>query len=782
MKKNTFKKVAVLGTGVMGSQIAAHLANAGIPSLAFDISQEVAEKGIQAATRLKPAPFFDPKAASLITPCNYQEHLPLLEEVDWVIEAVVERLDIKQAIFQKITPHLRSEAIISSNTSGLSLKDMSAVMPEAYRRRFLVTHFFNPPRYMHLLEIIPSEQTDPEVVQTVVAFCENVLGKGIVYAKDTPNFIANRIGVYGMMLTLQLATEMGLTVEEVDALTGPVLGRPKSATFRTADVVGLDTLAHVARTAYEKCTDDEEREVFRIPEFLQKMIEKGMTGQKAGAGFYRKEGKEILALDLNTLEYRPMQKPAFDSLKQVKRLPQTADRIKALATAEDRAGRFVWEVLARTLIYSAHRIPEIADDIVNVDNAMRWGFGWEFGPFQTWDILRLPASLERMAGEGKSVPEWVQQAAGSEPHSFYTSKGGTRFFFDVKTAAHQPVIFPPQVIQLDLEKEKRPLRAQSENASLIDLGDGVLCLAFHHAQQPTMNPIDPDMLQLAAEAVALIRKEGLKGLLIAHQAQNFSVGANLAMVAKLCQEQRWSDIERLSKQFQDIGQMLKYAPFPVVSAPFNMTLGGGYEIAAAANRIVASAELYAGLVEVGVGLIPGGGGTLRLLLNWIRLLAPRKAGPFPPVQKAFETIAYAKVSSSAVQARKLGLMMPEDRHVMNPDQLIFEGKQEVLRMADGYQPPEPQEEIYLPGEGGRLVIESTLEDLLKAGKISEYDAHIGTRLAYVLTGGEKASPIQPVNEQYLLDLEREVFVGLCQQPKTQERILHMLKTGKPLRN
>ncbi|RMG62684.1 MAG: 3-hydroxyacyl-CoA dehydrogenase/enoyl-CoA hydratase family protein [Calditrichaeota bacterium] len=782
MKESTFKKVAVLGTGVMGSQIAAHLANAGIPSLAFDISQEVAEKGIQAAARLKPAPFFDPRAVSLITPCNYQEHLPLLQEVDWVIEAVVERLDIKQAIFQKITPHLRPEAIISSNTSGLSLKDMSAVMPETYRRRFLVTHFFNPPRYMHLLEIVPSEHTDPEVVQAVVTFCENVLGKGIVYAKDTPNFIANRIGVYGMMLTLQLASEMGLSVEEVDALTGPVLGRPKSATFRTADVVGLDTLAHVARTAYEKCTHDEEREVFRIPDFLQQMIDKGMTGQKAGAGFYRKEGKQIFALDLKTMEYRPAQKPDFEALKQVKRLPRTADRIRALAAAEDRAGRFVWEMLARTLIYSAHRIPEIADDIVNVDNAMRWGFGWEFGPFQTWDILGLADSLARMKKEGKTVPEWVEKAAASETPAFYTSSTGTRYFFDLKSGSHQPVVYPPRVIHLDLEQEKRPVRARSENASLVDLGDGVLCLAFHHAHQPAMNPIDPDMLQLAAQAVEIIQKEGVKGLLITHQAQNFSVGANLAMVAKLCQEQRWSDIDRLSKQFQDIGQALKYAPFPVVSAPFNMTLGGGYEIAAAANRIVASAELYAGLVEVGVGLIPGGGGTLRLLLNWMQLLAPRKPGPFPPVQKAFETIAYAKVSSSAVEARKLGLLMPEDRHVMNPDHLIYEGKQEVLRMAEGYQPPEPQKEIYLPGEGGRLVIESSLEDMLKAGQISEYDLHIGSQLAYVLTGGDKASPAQPVHEQYLLDLEREVFVSLCQQPKTQERILHMLKTGKPLRN
>jgi len=776
------KKVAVLGTGVMGSQIAAHFANAGIPSLAFDISQEVAERSVQMATRIKPAAFYNPKYANLITPCNYDDHIEKLSEVDWVIEAVVERLDIKQKIFRKIMPHLKPQAVVTSNTSGISIKDMMDGLPEDFRKRFLVTHFFNPPRYMHLLEIVPGEETDPEIVRHMVQFCEDVLGKGIVYAKDTPNFIANRIGVYGMMMTLRVAKEMGLTVEEVDALTGPVIGRPKSATFRTADVVGLDTLAHVANTAYEKCPGDEAREVFKIPDFLQKMIESKLLGQKTGQGFYKKVGKEILSIDLETLEYGPIKKVEFESLKAIKRSPFTRDRIKALVDAEDTAGKFVWEVLSNTLIYSANRIPEIADDIINVDNALKWGFGWEYGPFETWDILGLEDSVKRMESEGKTVPDWVKEIVQKGVKSFYNIEKGTRYFYDFYSKAPKAAPENPKVIHLILEKDKRPVVFENAGASLIDLGDGVLNVEFHSPHQPNFNPLDGDMLEALKVALETVPAKGYRGLLIANQAQNFSVGANLAFILNFIQEQKWDQLESVVKSFQDIGQALKYASFPVVSAPYNLCLGGGYEITAAADKIVASAELYTGLVEVGVGLIPGAGGTLRLLLNNIQRMSPVRPGPFPPVQKTFETIAFAKVSTSAAEAVALGYLKKEDRIVINPDQRIYQAKQTLLEMAKNYQPPEPLKEIYLPGEGGRLVIETSLEDFLKQGKISEHDMLIGKKLAYVLTGGDKASPTNPVDEQTILDLEREVFLSLCQEPKTVERIVHMLKTGKPLRN
>ncbi len=776
------QKAAVLGTGVMGSQIAAHLSNAGIPCLAFDISQDVAEKGIQAALKLKPAPFYNPKSAKLITPCNYDEHLEMLKEVDWIIEGVIERLDIKQQLFNRIIPHLKPGAIVTSNTSGLSLKEMCEGMPEDFRKRFLVTHFFNPPRYMHLLEIVPGEDTLPEVVADIAEFCENVLGKGVVYAKDTPNFIANRIGVFGMMATLAAARKMNLSVEEVDAMTGPVLGRPKSATFRTADVVGLDTLAHVANTAYQKCPDDESREIFKIPDFLAKMIENKWLGQKTRQGFYKKEGKTILALDLETMEYHPKKKVRMDGIRVAKSHHKTAGKIKALAYNPDKAGQFAWEILADTLIYSANRIPEIADDIVNVDNALKWGFGWQLGPFEIWDALGLERSLRRMKDAGKKPPRWVEEMVQNGHTSFYRSQDGRASYYDVHSKSYQPMPENPRVVHLKLLKEKGRVLRENWGASLIDLGDGVLCAEFHSIAQPDFNPLDPAMFDILSEALEIIPREGFTGLVIANQSPHFSAGANLAMIMSMCENREWERINLVSKLFQDIGQQLKYSPFPVVSAPFNMCLGGGLEIAAAANRITASAELYAGLVEVGVGLIPGGGGTLRVLLNFIRKMERMRPGPFPPVQKAFETIAYAKVSSSAAEAMKLGYLTKEDRIVINPDHLIYEAKQTVLDLAKDYQAPEPNTEIYLPGEGGRMTIEVTLENLLKHGVISPHDMLIGKKLAYILTGGERGGYTTPVDEQYQLDLEREAFVSLCGEPKTQDRIRHMLKKGKPLRN
>lgn len=776
------EKVAVLGAGIMGSQIAAHLANVGIPSLMFDISQQIAEAGLQAAKNAKPAAFYSPRYAELVTPCNYDDHIKRLGEADWVIEVVVEDIRIKQQLFNRILPHLKPDAIISSNTSGLSIKDMMKNMPQEFRKRFLVTHFFNPPRYMHLLEIVPGSDTLPEVLQRAVEIGENMLGKGIVYAKDTPNFVANRIGVYSMMLALKLTREMHLTVEEVDKLTGPVIGHPKSATYRTADLVGLDTLTHVSHTAYEKCADDESREMFKVGDVLQQLLEKKWLGAKSKKGFYQKVNKEILSLNFEKMEYTPQKKVRMDGLRVAKRHRTTPQKIRTLAYSDDTAGRFTWELLANTLIYAANRIPEIADDIVNMDNAMKWGFGWELGPFETWDALGLTTSLERMAGEGKTVPEWVKEMVAAGHHTFYGQPNGNVTYFDVDSGAYQPVLENPKVTRLNILKNSGQELKKNWNASLINLGDDVALVEFHSIVQPGLNPLDGAILDMLSHAIDYVQKSGFKALVIGHQGQHFSAGANLALLQKYSEERDWNMLEQLSKTFQDTMQKIRFAPFPVVAAPFNMCLGGGYEIIGASDRIVACAELYCGLVEFGVGIIPAAGGNLRLLLNNIRAMKKARPGPFPPVQKAFETIGFARVSTSAKEAVFLGYLTKDDKMVVNPDHLIYEAKQEALRMAEGYQPPEPEKEIYLPGEGGRLAIESTLDNMVKAETISEHDRLIGQKLAYVLTGGDRASQSQPVDEQYLLDLEREAFVSLCSEPKSQQRMQHMLKTGKPLRN
>ncbi|MFQ5707282.1 MAG: 3-hydroxyacyl-CoA dehydrogenase NAD-binding domain-containing protein [bacterium] len=780
--KEKIEKVAVLGAGVMGAQLAAHLSNAGVPSYLFDISQEIAEKGVQAALNLKPAPFYNPRTARLITPCNYEDHLDRLREADWVLEAVVERLDIKQALFKRIEPYLKPAAVVTSNTSGLSIKNMMKGMSADFQQRFLVTHFFNPPRYMRLLEIVSGTETRPDLVAGIAAFCENVLGKGIVYAKDTPNFIANRIGTFGMMLTMKLTREMKLTVEAVDKITGTLVGRPRSASFRTADVVGLDTLAHVARNTYEFCPEDEAREIFKVPDFLQKMLDNGWLGQKTRKGFYQKVDKEILSLNLETLEYAPQKQVRFDGYRVAKGYSDTKARIRALAYSDDLAGKFFWELLAGTLLYAANRIPEIADDIVSVDNAMKWGFGWELGPFETWDAIGVEKSLKRMDQEDKKVPAWVQKMLESGRTEFYQGGDGRISYFDFFKKNYRVIEPKPKEINLLLEKEQGHEIKKNWCASLIDIGDGVACLEFHSVLQPVMNPIDASMIDMLEAALELVPQRGFQGLVIGHQGQNFSAGANLALIIQLCEQKDWQRIEQISKSFQDVAQALKFADFPVVAAPFNLCLGGGYEAAACANRIVAAAELYCGLVEVGVGLIPGAGGNLRVLENNMQAMHQARTGPFPIVQKAFETIGYARVSTSAKEAVKLGYLSKEDRIVINSQHLLFEAKQTVLELSNEFVPPHPREDLILPGEGGRLAIEGTLNDLVKAGKLSAHDRLIGGKLAYVLTGGEKAGPTKPVSEQYILDLEREAFVSLCGEKFSQERMKFMLEHGKPLRN
>ncbi|HGY56691.1 MAG TPA: 3-hydroxyacyl-CoA dehydrogenase/enoyl-CoA hydratase family protein [Caldithrix abyssi] len=773
------KKVAVLGAGVMGSQIAAHLSNAGIPSLLFDLNQELAEKGLQMALKLKPAPFYNPKTADLIELCNYDDHLDRLGEADWVIEAIAERLDWKQQLFKRIEPTVKKEAFISSNTSGLLIDDMTKDVGTEFKRRFLVTHFFNPPRYMHLLEIITGKETDPAIVAPIVEFCENVLGKGIVYAKETVNFIANRIGVYNMMVAMDTAKKMRLTIEEVDKLTGPIVGRPKSATFRTADVVGLDTLAHVAQSSYDYGENDEERDMFKIPDYFQKLLDKGWIGQKVKSGFYKKVDKEILSIDLDTLEYKAQKKVRFSGYKIARSYLTTAEKIKALVYSDDKAGAFSWEVMARTLIYTANRIPEIADDIVNVDRAMRWGFGWELGPFQIWDAIGVDRSVRRMENEGKKVPAWVKEMLASGRNRFYEVQQHKQYFYAVPEKDWQQVPVSPRVLNPRLEGIR--LR-KNWGASIYDIGDGVAFLDIHSVLQPQMNPIDASILDMLAEALPFISDSGMKALVIGSQGPNFSAGANLDMILTLAKAKRWKELEQISKTMQDAIQNLKYAPFPVVSAPFNVTLGGGFEVMAGTDRVVASAELYCGAVEVGVGLIPGAGGNLRILLNFMQAMEKGRPGPFPPVQKAFETIGFARVSSSAKEAVKLGYMKKSDQIVINPDHLIYEAKQAALELAESYRQPQPREDIILPGRDGFLVLKDSLNNFVKKGVISNHDRVVGEKLAWVLTGGERANSVTPVSEQYLLDIEREAFVSLCGEKLSQDRMEYMLKTGKPLRN
>ncbi len=775
------KTIGICGAGVMGGQLAAFFGSAGFKVHLFDINQKLAEKGIQGALKARPPAFYHPRFAKRITPCNYDEHLERFAECDWILEAIAERLDWKSELYAKIQPHMKEEAVLSSNTSGLYLKELVEALDESVRRRFLITHFFNPPRYMRLVEIIEGESTSDDVVRAMVSFIGETLGKGIVYAKDTPNFIANRIGVYGMMLALRLTEEKRLTVEQVDALTGPVMGRPKSATFRTADLVGLDTLGLVARTAYDKCEADEARDLFQPPPVLAKLVERESLGQKSGEGFYRKEGKKILALDFASMEYRPSQKSRMDGIGVARRSTDLRQKIHALVYNPDAAGEFAWELTIGTLAYAAQRVGEIADDVVNVDRAMQWGFGWQLGPFETWDAIGVRKSVQRMKREGKPVPPMVQQLLASGKESFYERDDeARRCYFDV-SGAMKPLAVEPGLVVLADEKARGKEILRNWSASLVDVGDGVGCVEFHSALQAEFNPIDGAILDLIQQSLFEAGKRGFKGLVISHEGTNFCAGANLDMILGLAKRKQFALVDQVSKMFQDLTQALKYAPFPVVAAPFSICLGGGFELIGSCRRVVPLSELYCGAVEVGVGLIPGAGGNLRLLTHLSERFPPQRHGPMVPVQKAFEVIAFAKVSGSAHEAVELGYLREDTPIVLSRDHLIARAKEEVLKLAEDYQPPEPPE-LILPGEGGRLAIYSAVDNFVKAGTISPHDALIGKKLANVLTGGERADGIEPVEEQYLLDIEREAFVSLAGEGKSQERMAHMLKTGKPLRN
>ncbi len=617
----------------------------------------------------------------------------------------------------------------------------------------------------------------------MVEFLQNVLGKGVVFAKDTPNFVANRIGVFSMLMTLREAQKKKLSVEDVDALTGTLIGHPKSATFRTADIVGLDTLAFVAGNAYAKCEQDEARDLFQIPPYLGEMLKKGLLGQKSGQGFYKKAGKgKILSIDLKTLEYKPQQKTRFAGVRRARENTTTAGKLKVLAESGDTAGKFTWEVMSAILLYSANRLGEIADDIVNIDRAMRWGFGWEYGPFEIWDILGLEDTVKKLKAEGREITPWVLEMVKGGKTAFYGFVDGRECYYDPNTADYLPLPRDKAELRFSTLKKRGGTLKDFWSASAVDLGDGVVGVEFHSVLKPELNPIDGSIMETIQWAAKWVADNKFKGLLISGDGTHFSAGANLNLILENALRKDWAAIEKMTRSMQDILQSLRFAPFPVVAAPFGLVLGGGYETIGACDRVVAAAELYCGLVEVGVGLIPGAGGNLRMLLKTIDRLAPARTGPFPVISKVFEAIGFAKVSSSAKEAQAIGYLTKQDRIVINREHLLYNAKQEVLKMSKGYRPPELRQDIILPGPDGLLVMEATIQDYIKAGKISPHDGLIAKKLAYVLTGGDKGGPFTPVDEQYLLDIEREMFISLCGETKSIDRIAYMLKHGKPLRN
>ncbi len=778
----SIEKVAVLGAGVMGAQIAGHFANAGIPALLFDINQELAQKGADGLTKMKPAPLYKPKNSNLVEACNYDDHLEKLGDVDLVIEAVAERLDIKHTVYNNIIPHLKDSVIMTSNTSGIPLGDLITVLPDHLKKRFMITHFFNPPRYMRLLELVKGLETDDAVYNMIAEFGEDVLGKGIVHAKDTPNFIGNRIGVFGMAVTMNTAIEQGLTVEEVDKLTGTVVGRAKSATFRTADIVGLDTMINVQGTSYDNLPDDEEREEFIIPDFLQQLVDKGNLGAKTKAGFYKKTDDGILSLDLKTGEYGPQKKVRFDGFRLAKDRQKSGDKIKAMAYSDDRGGKFFWEVLSRTLIYSANRIPEISDDIINIDNAMKWGYGWEAGPFEVWDNIGVREATTRMENDGKKVPKWVKDMLASGRESFYEAKDGCLTYYDVLSNSVKTESCGEKSINLNLHKTSGHVVKRNWSASLIDLGDGVLNVEFHSVLQPVLNPIDGSVGMTIQEGMDLLDAGKYKAMVIGHQGANFCAGANLAGILQVCEDKDWDKLEDAVKQLQDLTQRIRFSKSPVIAAPHHLTLGGGFELIGPAAHRVALGELYVGLVEVGVGLIPGAGGNLRMILNLMENSGKGRMNAFQVSQKAFETIGFAKVATSADEAKFVGYLLKTDTIVLNNDQRIYAAKQKAIEIAEGYEPPQYREDLKLPGTGGRTAMAMAIKGFKVQGKISNHDEFIAKKLAYVLTGGDKAGLTKTVDEQYLLDIEREAFVSLAGEKLSQDRIGYMLKKGKPLRN
>jgi 3-hydroxyacyl-CoA dehydrogenase len=767
-----FRTAAVLGAGVMGTQIAAHLANAGLTVHLLDIAapgnhkNQIVETAFQKALKQTPAILFSDKIARRITLGNFDEHLNRVADVDWVIEAVVENLSIKQQLMERIESLVKDDAVISSNTSGLSIQEMVTGRSLSFRQRFLGTHFFNPPRYLKLLELIPTTDTDPQVVERLQWFGWLHLGKGIVMAKDTPNFIANRIGVYTTMLGLQALSE-GYTVEEIDTLTGTIVGRPKSATFRTADLVGLDTLLYVTDHLYAAIPDDERRDIFRMPDWVRKLVETGTLGAKTGQGFYKKEKQQILSINPKTFDYAPAQSMALGDLGGIAKL-DLGQRLRALYQDSGRAGYFFRQSTLSLLSYAACRIPEIADSPAEIDQAMRWGFGWEWGPFEIWDALGFETIVQDIRSLHLPLPSWIESiSAFYQNHHVYLPDRG-----------YTPLPHRTDVISLSTLKEEQLIWQNSE-AALWDVGDRVALYEFRSKG----NTLGMQVLAGLTAALDLVSAGEWRGLVIGNGSEHFSGGANLAEMGAIAQAQQWDAFADLISQFQELMQRIHYFHKPIVAAVRGRALGGGCELVMACPQVVAAAESYIGLVELGVGLIPGGCGIMRtvaLAAERAASEAPQDIQPF--LIKAFETIATAKVSTSAAEAQAWGYLPATARIVINSDRHLYVAREEVIRLdQQGYAPPPYRNAIRVLGRPARAVLELAAFTFQQAGYASAYDRDLANRLAYVMTGGELSAPSW-VDEDYLLKLERENFVPLLSQPKTQERIAHMLKTKKPLRN
>jgi 3-hydroxyacyl-CoA dehydrogenase len=761
------RSVAVLGAGTMGAQIAAHFANAGVPSLLLDVTADAAKQGLDRARKLKPDPFFTPDTWKLISTAGFDEGLPRIKDSDWILEAIVEQLAAKQALLEKVDAARRQGAIVSSNTSGIPIAALAQGRSDDFRQHWLGTHFFNPPRYLRLLEVIPTPETRPEVVEAISHFADHRLGKGVVLAKDSPNFIGNHIGLYAMMRTLAKVASGEYAIDEVDAITGPPLGRPKSATFRTLDLAGLDILGHVVNNLRERM-GGAQGDVWKLPPFFVSMLERGMTGEKAGQGFYKRvrqpDGESaILTIDPSTLEYGPQKKPRIASLEATASMPDVRERVRALFAAQDKAGSLLRDTLAPTLVYTANVTPSIAYSADDVDRVMRWGFGWELGPFELIDAIGAQAVVEAAQ---KADPDGPAKAGASVQQLLQrTPRPG-----DVPPAA-------PDLQILRTAKQQRGVVKKNAGASLVDLGDGVLCVEFHSK----MNVVGGDTIQML-QAGLREASRSFAALVVGNDAPNFSAGANIMLVLLEAQEENWDEIDGMIRAFQQTTLALRYADVPVVVAPAGLTLGGGCEIAMHGDRVQAASEAYIGLVEVGVGLIPAAGGTKEMTARAAEEMAPGASDFLPTVQRAFETIAFAKVSTSAPDAERLGYLRAIDAFTMNRERLLADAKARALqRVSEGYHPPPPRTEIRVGGDAVLAPLKLGVHLAWRAGRISDYDALIGRKLATVMAGGALPHP-STVTEQELLDLEREAFLSLVGERKTLERIQHMLKTGKALRN
>jgi 3-hydroxyacyl-CoA dehydrogenase len=805
-------KVAVLGAGTMGARIAAHFANAGVSTYLFDIvppdadgpaRNKIAAAGLEAAKKSKPAAFMEPSLARLVTVGNFEDDIKKLADVDWIIEAVVENLDIKRALLRKVEAVRKPGTIVTTNTSGLPVHKIAEGFSDDFRWAWFGTHFFNPPRYMRLLEIIPTPEADKAAIEAISHFCDIRLGKGVVVAKDTPNFIGNRIGTFSVLNVMRLMQEMDLNIEEVDALTGQAVGWPKSATFRTIDLVGLDILGHVVGNMTRNVHD--ERSDLKLPEFFNKMLEHKWLGDKTKGGFYKKsksDGKEEerLALDWKTLQYHPRQKPKFAALDMAKNIDDTATRLRTLLGLNgsgpqkgDKAGAFLWSALSDLWAYSANRVPEISDSVVEIDRAMKMGFNWELGPFELWDAAGVESTVARMKKEGKAVPPNVERLLAAGQKSWYIddpkSPAGKKYW-EMGTENWEQVQVPAGVWSVTVAKKSNGIVKKNSGASLVDLGDGVACLEFHSK----MNSLGADIISLITQSVRPGGPgDGFDAFVVTNDAGNFSVGANLMLLLMSVQEEEWDEVDLAIKQFQGMTQAIKFSPKPVVSAPFGLCLGGGTEISLHAAARQPHAELYTGLVEIGVGLLPGGGGCKEMLLRAVDSAAASRGKASPEalagsvemmeaMKKAFETIATARVATSAHEARALGFLNDSDRITMNRERVLTDAKNRALELVRaGYEPPMPRTDIPAPGENLLAALKMGVHLMRQGEYITDYEVKLGGKIAEVLCGGH-VTPGTALSEQYILDLEREGFKSLCGEKKTQERIQFTLKTGKTLRN